>query len=185
MPKSIIKAGEERMQKAIEAYKKDLSSVRTSRANPTILNGVSVSYYGTMTPLSQMAAISVPEPQLLVIKPYDKSILKDIEKAIQLADLNLVPQNDGTVVRITFPALTEQKRKELAKSVKTLAENAKIAIRNIRRDMNDQMKKLEKDGLISEDELKRENDNIQKSTDKFVEMVDQVAKEKEKSIMEI
>ena len=185
MPKSIINLGEDRMNKAIDAYSKELGQIRTGRANPAILNGVQVTYYGTPTPLNQMASISVPEATQLVIKPYDKSILKDIEKAIQLADLNLVPLNDGTVVRINFPPLTEQRRKEFVKELKVIAENAKVSVRNIRRDMVDQMKKLEKDGHISEDDLKRENENIQKITDKFTEEVDKIFKDKEKQIMEI
>lgn len=185
MPKSILNLGEDRMEKAIQAFSKELSQIRTGRANPAILNSVQVTYYGTPTPLNQIASISVPEATQLVIKPYDKSILKDIEKAIQMADLNLVPLNDGTVVRINFPPLTEQRRKEFVKDVKGLAENAKVSVRNIRRDMVDQMKKLEKDGHISEDDLKRENDNIQKITDKFTEEVDKIFKEKEKQIMEI
>jgi len=167
------------------ALKKDLSLVRTGRANPGVLNAVMVSYYGVPSPLSQIAAISVPEAQLLVIKPYDRSSLKDIEKAIQLADLNLVPMNDGTVIRINFPALTEQRRKELVKDIKNMAEGTKVAIRNIRRDMVEQMKKLEKDSVISEDELKRHNDQIQKITDRFVEQTDVIAKEKEALVMEI
>ena len=185
MPQSIINSGEERMNKALVALKKELSLIRTGRANPAILNGVSVSYYGVLSPLSQIASITTPEAQLLVIKPYDRAILKDIEKAIQLADLNLVPQNDGTVIRINFPPLTEARRKELVKEIKNHAEQAKVAVRNIRRDMIDQMKKLEKDAMISEDELKRNSEKIQKSTDKFIEQVDGIAKEKEVSVMEI
>ena len=135
--------------------------------------------------MNQIASISVPEAQTIMIKPFDKSILKDVEKAIHLADLNLVPINDGNVIRINFPPLTEQRRKELVKEVKGYAENAKVSIRNIRREMIDQVKKLEKDGEISEDQLKRETDKIQKLTDKFTDNVDQIAKEKEALIMEI
>ena len=185
MPQSIIKAGEQRMEKTVEALKKEFALIRTSRANPTVLNNVNVSYYGSPTPINQVASISVPEAQLLVIKPYDKSILKEIEKAIQVADLNLVPQNDGSVIRIVFPALTEQKRKEFVKQVKGVGENNKIGIRNIRRDVIDQLKKLEKDGLLSEDDLKKRNDEVQKVTDNFIEKIDALIKEKEQSIMEI
>ncbi len=185
MPQSIINEGQLRMDKTIEALKKEFALIRTSRANPTVLNNVSVSYYGTPTPVSQVASVSVPEAQLLVIKPFDKNIIKDIEKAIQMADLNLVPQSDGTVIRIAFPALTEQKRKEIVKEVKNKAESNKIGIRNIRRDVIDQLKKLEKDGLISEDDLKKKSDDVQKLTDKFIEKVDALVKEKENSIMEI
>lgn len=185
MPETVMLLGEERMEKTLNSLRKDLSLIRTGRANPAVLNNVTVSYYGVDTPLNQIASISVPEAQLLVIKPFDKSILKDIEKAIQLADLNLVPQNDGVVIRINFPALTEQRRKEFAKEVKNLAEGAKVAIRNIRRDMNDQLKKMEKDGEITEDQLKRSNDDVQKSVDKTIAIVDEIAKDKEKQIMEI
>ena len=185
MPEKAITMGEEKMAKAIEALKKELALVRTGRANPSVLNNVSVVYYGSLTPLSQISSISVPEAQQLVIKPYDKGSLKDIETAIQLADLNLVPQNDGVVIRINFPMLTEQRRKELVKEVKVLAENAKVAIRNIRREVNDQLKKMEKDKEISEDDLKYFNEQTQKSTDKYIENVDLVTKDKEKQIMEI
>lgn len=185
MPQSILNSGEDRMNKAIVALNKDLSLIRTGRANPNVLNNVSVSYYGVPSPLNQIASITVPEATTLVIKPFDKTILRDVEKAIQQADLNLVPMNDGVVIRISFPPLTEQRRKEFVKEVKNLSENSKIAIRNIRRDLVDQMKKLEKDSAISEDELKRENDKIQKLTDKFIDKIDEVAKEKEKQIMEI
>lgn len=185
MPQSIINEGQQRMEKTLEALKKDFALIRTSRANPTVLNNVSVSYYGALTPVNQVASISVPEAQLLVIKPFDKSILKDIEKAIQMADLNLVPQNDGTVIRINFPALTEQKRKEIVKEVKNVAESNKIGIRNIRRDVIDQLKKLEKESLISEDELKKKTEDVQKITDKFIEKIDALVKEKEQSVMEI
>lgn len=185
MPQNIYNLGEEKMNKTIQAFRNELSLVRTGRANPAILNGVQVTYYGVLTPLNQIASISVPEAQTIMIKPFDKSILKDVEKAIYLADLNLVPINDGNVIRINFPPLTEQRRKELVKEVKGYAENAKVSIRNIRREMIDQVKKLEKDGEISEDQLKRETDKIQKLTDKFTDNVDQIAKEKEALIMEI
>lgn len=185
MPESVIKYGEEKMNKSIEALKKDLALVRTSRANPTVLNGVNVSYWGVDTPINQIATISVPEAQVLMIKPFDKGSLKDIEKAIQKADLNLVPQSDGTVIRITFPALTEQRRKELVKEVKTKQENGKVAIRNIRRDMIEELKLLEKESLISEDELKRHSEKVQKITDKYVSLCEDVCREKEASIMEI
>lgn len=185
MPESIIKKGEEKMVKTIESMKAEFALIRAGRANPTVLNKVMVSYYGSDTPLNQVASISTPEAQQLLIKPYDKSIIKDIEKAILTADLNLTPQSDGVVVRINFPALTEDKRRDLVKEVKKHSENSKIAIRNIRRDMNDQLKKMEKDSLISEDELKKHNDEVQKITDKQIENVEKVAKEKEASIMEI
>jgi len=185
MMQNIIKNGEERMEKAIQALTNELNLIRTGRANPAILNNIQVAYYGVPTPLNQIASISVPEATQLVIKTFDKSILKDIEKAIQTSDLNLVPQSDGTVIRIKFPPLTEERRKEIAKEVKTIAENARVAIRNIRRDLLENVKKLEKDGEISEDDMKRESEKIQKLTDKYIEEVDKLAKAKEKQIMEI
>ena len=185
MQDEIMLTAEEKMDNAIEALKRELGLVRTGRANPSVLNNVKVNYYGQMTPINQMSSISVPEAQQIVIKPYDKTQLREIEKAIQLADLNLVPQNDGTVIRINFPALTEQRRKELVKQIKIMGENTKVAIRNARRDANDALKKLEKDHQISEDALKEYNDDMQKTTDKYVSSVDDLLKEKEKQIMEI
>lgn len=185
MPETIILLSEEKMEKAIEALKKELGLVRTGRANPAVLNAVRVDYYGVPTPINQMSSISVPEAQMIVIRPFDKNKLKDIEKAIQLADLNLVPQNDGSCIRINFPALTEQKRKDLVKGIKTLGENTKVSCRNIRRDGNEALKKMEKNKEISEDELKDYNEEIQKLTNKFIDSVDVIIKEKEKQIMEI
>ena len=185
MPEEIMLLAEEKMEKSIEALKRELGLVRTGRANPQVLNNVRVNYYGVPTPINQMSSISVPEAQQIVIKPYDKTQLKEIEKAIQLADLNLVPQNDGTVIRINFPALTEQRRKELVKQIKTMGETTKVACRNARRDANEALKKLEKDHQISEDALKEYNDEVQKTTDKYIASVDDLLKEKEKQIMEI
>ena len=185
MPEEIMLNAEEKMEKSIEALKRELGLVRTGRANPAVLNNVRVNYYGVLTPINQMSSISVPEAQQIVIKPYDKSQLKEIEKAIQLADLNLVPQNDGTVIRINFPALTEQRRKELVKEVKKLVEQTKVECRNIRRDANEELKKMEKDKKIAEDDLKYYSDEVQKLTDKYIEKTDDAGKEKEKQIMEI
>ena len=185
MPEMILLDGEERMQGAIEALKREMSLIRTGRANPSVLNGVIVSYYGTMTPINQIASISAPEAQQLLVKPYDKSALNDIIKAIQTADLNLNPVSDGTVIRINFPALTTETRKQLSKSVKAIAENYKVNIRNIRRDLIDQFKKMEKNSDISEDDLHRYSDDAQKLTDTYTEKVDLAAKEKEELIMEI
>lgn len=185
MPKEVINQCEQKMLKTIESLKKDFTTIRTGKANPSILNGVTVEYYGSPMPINQIASVSAPEAQLIVIKPYDKSILKGIEKAIQTAGLGFNPQNDGDVVRIPIPALTEQTRKELAKDAKKLAEDNKVAVRNIRRDAMEQLKKLEKDSLISEDELKRRSDEVQKITDKYIENVDKLAKEKEQDIMAI
>jgi ribosome recycling factor len=185
MPKEIINQCEQKMQKSIEALKKDFATIRTGKANPAILNGVTVEYYGSPMPINQIASVSAPEPQMILIKPYDKSILKAIEKAIQTSELGFNPQNDGDVVRIPIPALTEQTRKDLVKQAKKIAEENKVAIRNIRRDGMDQLKKLEKDSLISEDELKRRSDELQKVTDKYIENIDKAAAEKEKDIMSI
>lgn len=185
MPKEIINQCEQRMQKSIDALKKDFATIRTGKANPAILNGVTVEYYGSPMPINQIASVSAPEPQMILIKPYDKSILKAIEKAVQTADLGFNPQNDGDVVRIPIPALTEQTRKDLVKQAKKIAEENKVAIRNIRRDGMDQLKKLEKDSLISEDELKRRSDELQKVTDKYIETIDKTTADKEKDIMSI
>lgn len=185
MPKQIINQCEEKMLKTIEALKKDFATIRTGKANPSVLNGVTVEYYGSPMPINQIASVSAPEPQMIVIKPYDKSIIKAIEKAVLTADLGFNPQNDGDIIRIPVPSLTEQVRKELVKKSKKIAEDNKVAVRNIRRDAMDQLKKLEKDSLISEDELKRYSDSVQKLTDKYIETVDKVASEKEKDIMAI
>ena len=185
MPKEIINQCEQKMQKSIEALKKDFATIRTGKANPAILNGITVEYYGSPMPINQIASVSAPEPQMILIKPYDKSILKAIEKAIQTSELGFNPQNDGDVVRIPIPALTEQTRKDLVKQAKKIAEENKVAIRNIRRDGMDQLKKLEKDSLISEDDLKRRSDELQKVTDKYIETIDKSAAEKEKDIMSI
>lgn len=185
MPKQIINQCEEKMLKTIEALKKDFATIRTGKANPSVLNGVTVEYYGSPMPINQIASVSAPEPQMIVIKPYDKSIIKTIEKAVLIADLGFNPQNDGDIIRIPVPSLTEQVRKELVKKSKKIAEDNKVAVRNIRRDAMDQLKKLEKDSLISEDELKRYSDSVQKLTDKYIETVDKVASEKEKDIMAI
>ena len=183
MPKQIIKQGEEKMIKTIESLQKEFSTMRTGKANPSILNNVQVEYWGMMTPLIQVGTISVPDAQTIMIKPYDKSVLKNLEKAILTADLGFNPINDGDVIRIPVPPLTEEVRKNLAKDVKKIAENNKVAIRNIRRDILEQIKKLEKDSLISEDELKRYSDEVQKLTDKFIANIDTLAKEKEQAIM--
>lgn len=185
MPKEIINQCEQKMQKTIESFKKDLTKIRTGKANPSILNGVMVEYYGSPMPINQIASVSAPEAQMILIKPYDKTILKGIEKAIQIANLGLNPQTDGEVVRIAIPSLTEQVRKSLVKDAKKLSEDNKVAIRNIRRDSIEQLKKLEKDSIISEDELKRRSDEIQKITDKYIENIDKLAKEKEQDIMSI
>lgn len=185
MSKDVIKVAEEKMNKAIEALKRELSTLRAGRANPAILDKIQVEYYGAPTPLNQLASLTVPEARLLLIQPYDKTALSDIERAIQKSDLGLSPSNDGTVIRITIPPLTEERRRDLVKLVKKYAEEAKVAVRNIRRDANDDLKKLQKDGEMTEDELRRSTDEVQKLTDKEIVKVDEVAANKEKEIMEV
>lgn len=185
MPKDVMKQTSERMEKALSAYSRQLASIRAGRANASLLDRISVLYYGAPTPLNQMAGISVPEPRLLVVQPYDKTTIGDIEKAILKSDIGITPSNDGSVIRLSVPALTEDRRKELVKEVKKEAEDAKVAVRNVRRDSNEELKKLEKDGEITEDELRRNNDQVQKLTDDFIEKIDQTAKEKENEILEI
>jgi ribosome recycling factor len=177
----ILEDTKERMNKAIESYRRDLSTVRTGRANPNMLDRVMVSYYNTPTPINQIAGISVVEGRQLVIKPYDKTTLKDIEHGIYEADLGLTPQNDGEIIRIMVPALTEERRKEFVKNVWKFAENAKIAIRNIRRDSNDEIKKVD----VSEDQIKSGQESVQKLTDRFVKEIDEIGKVKEKDIMTV
>lgn len=175
----------ERMEKAIGAYQRELATVRAGRANPSLLDKVTVEYYGAQTPLNQIASITVPEARMLVITPYDKTALGDIEKAIQKADLGVTPSNDGNIIRITIPPLTEERRKELAKLVKKYSEDAKVAVRNIRRDANDDLKKLEKNGEMTEDELRSSTEDVQKLTDEYVSKIDEITKDKEKEIMEV
>jgi ribosome recycling factor len=185
MPKQVIANAKEKMTKAIQAYTRELASIRAGRASATLLDRVTVEYYGVPTPVNQLAGITVPEPRLLVIQPYDKSIIGEIEKAILKSDLGLNPTSDGSVIRITVPQLTEERRKELVKVVKKESEEAKVAIRNIRRDANDDLKKLEKAGEITEDELRGYSDDIQKLTDEHVNKIDQITKDKEKEILEV
>lgn len=176
---------EEMMKKAITHLEEEFSEVRAGRANPTILNKISVEYYGTLTPINQVAGISVPEAKLIVIQPWDQSIVKIIEKAIIEANLGINPQSDGKVIRLAFPDLTEERRKELAKEIKEIAEETKVRIRNVRREANDFFKKEEKDKNISEDDLKRSEDEIQKLTDKYNKLIDEKLDVKQKEIMTI
>ena len=185
MPKQLLAAGEEKMKKSLESLNREFSTVRTGKANPAILNGIQVDYWGIATPLYQVASISAPDSQTITVKPYDKSLVKTIEKAILIADLGLNPGNDGEMVRIPIPPLNEATRKDLVKTVKKLAEDNKVAIRNIRRDVIDGLKKLEKDSLISEDALRQYSDETQKLTDKYIAEIDKAAKVKEQSIMSI
>jgi ribosome recycling factor len=185
MPKQAIANAKERMTKAIQAYTRELASIRAGRASASLLDRIQVDYYGAPTPVNQLAGISVPEARLLVIQPYDKSILGEIEKAILKSDLGLNPTNDGSIIRLAIPQLTEERRKELAKLVKKEAEEAKIAVRNIRRDGNEDLKKLEKNGEITEDDLRGYSDDIQKMTDEHIAKIDQITKEKEKELLEV
>ncbi|SHE32332.1 ribosome recycling factor [Tissierella praeacuta DSM 18095] len=181
----LYKEAEEKMSKTISIYKEELQSIRAGRANPTLLDKITVDYYGQITPLKQVGSISAPEPRLLVIQPWDVKLIPVIEKEILKSDLGINPSNDGKVIRLVIPALTEERRKELTKVVKKNGENAKIAIRNIRRDLNEQLKKMEKNKEISEDDKKLAEVEIQKITDKFIEELDDVTKKKEDELMEI
>lgn len=177
--------GEEKMEKAIGQLKKDFATVRTGRANPGILDKVIVEYYGAPTPIRQMAQVSVSEGTTLVISPFDKGIIKEIEKALIKAELGVAPNNDGTCIRLNFPPLTEERRKETAKDVKKFGEDTKIAIRNVRRDMVDSLKKIEKDENLPEDAVKDNQDQIQKLTDKYVGIIDSLVAEKEKEVLTV
>ena len=177
--------GEEKMEKAINQLKKEFGSIRSGRANPMILDKVIVEYYGAPTPLRQMAQVSVQEGTTLVITPYDKSIIKEIEKAIIKAEIGITPNSDGTCLRLAFPPLTEARRREIVKDVKKLGEDSKVAIRNIRRDMTDDLKKIEKDEKLPEDTVKDNQDEIQKLTDKYVGIIESLVSEKEKEVMTV
>lgn len=185
MIKDIIAKSEEKMTKTIAVLKSDLSTLRAGRANPTMLDRVKVDYYGSLCPLSQVANISAPEPRVLVISPWEKSLIKEIEKAILTSDLGINPSNDGSVIRLVVPELTEETRKNLVKVVKKTGEEAKVALRSIRRDANDKIKALKKDGEITEDELKTGEDKVQKIVDTYVKEVDTIVTAKEKEIMSI
>lgn len=185
MANELLTSGEDRMKKAVQNLTKELSTLRAGRANPSLLEKIQIDYYGAPTPLNQLASISVPEARLLVVQPYDKSVIDEIEKAILKSDLGLTPSNDGDVIRISIPPLTEERRAELVKLVKKYAEENKVAVRNIRRDVNDDLKKSEKNGEITEDELRRLTDEVQKLTDKYIAQIDKIVDEKEKEIMEV
>ena len=181
----IISEAEDRMKKAVGALVDEFNTLRTGRASPALFDKIRVEYYGNPTPLNQVATISVPEARLVVIQPWDKSIIGDIEKAIQKSELSVNPSNDGKVIRISIPPLTEERRKEFVKIAKNMAEQSRVSIRNTRRDANDELKKAEKDGTISEDELKRAEDEVQKLTDTYVSDINTKLEEKEKEILEI
>lgn len=180
-----IKNADQRMQKSLQAFQEELAGLRTGRASAAMFDKIRVEYYGNPTPLNQVASISVPESRLVVIQPWDKNLLGEIEKAIQASELSLNPSSDGKVIRLNIPPLTEDRRKEIVKLAKNTAEQARVAIRNIRRDANDELKKQEKSGDISEDDLKREEDQIQSLTDKFIEEINSALEAKESEILEI
>ena len=175
----------DKMEKTINVYSEKIAEVRAGRANPAILNKVKIDYYGTPTPINQVAGISVPEARLIVIQPWDASILKEIEKAILASDIGINPNNDGKVIRLAFPELNEERRKELAKDVRKMAEDARVAIRSIRREGIDKAKQEQKEGYMTEDELKQAENEIQKITDKNIEEIDKILEAKEKEIMSV
>lgn len=181
MPATVLAHAEEKMNKALHHLEDELSTIRTGRANPSVLSKVMVEYYGVPTPLNQVANVTVPEARMLLVSPYDRSIVGAIDKAIQDANLGFNPTNDGTVIRIAIPALTEERRKEMVKKVKAMAETAKVGVRNARRDANDALKKLD----ITEDEVKSYQDDVQKLTDSYVKKADDIAKAKEADVMTV
>jgi len=180
-----IQVAEEKMKKAIETLKEEFATVRAGRANPHILDKVMVDYYGVPTPIPQVASITVPEARMIVIQPWEARMLKEIEKAIQKSDLGVNPTNDGKVIRLIFPELTEERRKELVKQVKKMAEDAKVAIRNIRREALDEYKKMKKNNEITEDDLKDAEEDVQKLHDKYIEQIEKLLSAKEREIMEV
>ena len=180
-----LKIYDEKMQKTIHALDTELASIRAGRANPNLLNRIMVEYYGTPTPMQQVGNISVPEPRIIQINPWEKSLLKAIEKAILASDLGITPTNDGKAIRLNFPDLTEERRKELAKDVKKRGEEAKVAVRNIRRDANDFVKKQNKAGDLNDDQAKDEEDKVQKMTDKYIKQIDEAVDAKSKEIMTV
>ena len=185
MLNDINEDAKKRMQGAIQALEKDLLRIRTGRATPALVEDVKVKYYGMPTPLQQLASISVPEPRSILIKPFDPSTLKEIERGIHASDVGITPNNDGKVVRLNLPMLTEERRKELVKVVKSRSEDARIAVRNVRRDLMRDLRDFENEKLISEDEQKRGEDNLQKETNRFVGIIDKMCEAKEKEVLEV
>ena len=185
MPNEVMNQAKEKMDNAIGAYSRELASIRAGRANASLLDRIMVEYYGAPTPLNQMAGISIPEARLIAIQPYDKTTLGEIEKAIMKSDIGITPSNDGTIIRLAIPALTEERRKDIVKTVKKEAEDSKVVIRNVRRDANEDFKKLEKDSAITEDDLHRNGEEIQKLTDTYIKKIDDITKAKEDEILEI
>ncbi|RMG73023.1 MAG: ribosome recycling factor [Nitrospirae bacterium] len=185
MDKALRKRLQEKMDKAIDIYKHDLATIRTGRASLSLIEGITVEYYGTQTPLNQVATLSVPDPKTITIQPWEQRIIPDIEKAILQSDLGITPTNDGKVIRLNIPPLTEERRKQLVKVVRKRAEEARVAIRNIRREFNEELKKMEKNKEISEDQLKKDLDEVQKVTDEHIKKVDKILETKENEIMEV
>jgi ribosome recycling factor len=183
--KELMKKSREKMGKTVEAIRSELACIRSGRASAALLDGIRVDYYGAETPLNQLATIAVPEPRLLVITPWDKTQIENIEKAIQKSDLGLNPNNDGNLIRLPIPPLTEERRKDLVKRVKHIAEESKVALRNIRRDANEAIRKAEKDHTTSEDDAHRYRDEVQKMTDEFSKKIDEFAVKKEAEVMEV
>ncbi len=185
MIKEVMSDAKERMKKAVEAVRHEMATVRTGRATPSLLDSVRVNYYGSSVPINHVANIGIPEPRLILIQPWDRSVLPEIEKAILASNLGLTPSNDGHVIRLPIPELTEERRKDLVRLVRKLAEDGRVAIRNIRRDANETLKELEKEGEISEDDSHRAQKEVQELTDKFIEEIDDILEKKEEEIMEV
>lgn len=185
MYKDLVTKSEETMKKSMIFLKEELATIRAGKANPKLVDKIQVSYYGTMTPISQVANISVPEPRAIIVQPWDSNLVKDIERAILASDLGINPSNDGKLIRLVIPPLTEERRKDLIKLVKKEVENSKIAVRNIRRDTNEELKKLEKASELTKDDLKKAEEEMQKLTDKYIKLADDIYKDKEKEILEV
>lgn len=175
----------DKMDAAINALKKEFATIRTGRASLSLLDGIKVDYYGSITPLNQVASLAVPESRLITIQPWDPKVIENIEKAIQASGIGLTPANDGKIIRLPVPPLTEDRRKELVKLAKKMAEDSRVAIRNIRRDINEEVKKIEKEKKISEDESRKTHEEIQKTTDQYIKKIDEILKKKEEEIMEV
>lgn len=181
----IVKEAEERMRKAVDSTRSELAKIRTGKASPAILDAVRVNYYGSSVPLKQVATVNTPEPKLITVQPWEKNMLQEIEKALQKADLGLNPQNDGTLIRLPIPPLTQERRQDLVRTCKKLGEEGRVAIRNVRRDAMEHLKKAKKDGTMAEDEEKGFEKELQKVTDKYIGQIDELLKHKEAEVMEV
>ncbi len=185
MIEELLRNTEERMKKSLAAFKREIATIRTGKATTALLDGIKVEYYGEMVPLNHVASISVPEPRLILVQPWDRSIVANVERAIQKSNLGLVPNTEGNLIRLPIPPLTEERRLELVKLVRKHAEEARVSVRNIRRDANDDLKKAQKDGTISEDDMHKTMEKVQKLTDKYIKEIDEALSGKEKEIMEV